>query len=73
MHDRDQRRAEMEARSARAGSVHKFCRNLKPISSLFHDGALDNHVVYESNGPSLVERPGLNPRLRTLEWDGRYL
>lgn len=60
MSDLDRRLAEIEARFAIADIVHKFCRaadrsDLEAIPSLFHDGAVDNHVFYEGDVAGLVE------------------
>lgn len=60
MRDLDQRLAEVEARFAITDIVHKFCRaadrsDLEAIPSLFHDGAVDNHVFYEGDVAGLIE------------------
>ncbi|MEJ7935403.1 nuclear transport factor 2 family protein [Sphingobium sp. AN558] len=60
MRDIEQRLAEVEARFAISDIVHKFCRaadrsDLNAIPSLFHDGAVDNHVFYEGDVAGLVE------------------
>lgn len=60
MGDIEQRLAEVEARFAITDIVHKFCRaadrsDLNAIPSLFHDGAVDNHVFYEGDVSGLVE------------------
>lgn len=69
MRDIDQRLAEMEARFAIADIVHTFCRaadrsDLNAIPSLFHDGAVDNHVFYEGDVAGLVE--WMRERHRTI-------
>lgn len=60
MPDFTQRLAELEARIAITDVVHRFCRaadrsDLEAIPSLFHDGAVDNHVFYEGDVAGLVE------------------